>query len=152
MHYQKRQHIKLIYSMLIGKKMKNYLMICAMLSCILYSCNISKSDLVGVYNSPNLKNNVDTLILYDNGIYDRKLYFNKHLILHQKDNWKFIDSKLTLDNFFVDQDNLYSPQKKFKSGSMRVIITPKKYSGTIEIDYSDFLDHKYFYRKINRNK
>lgn len=125
-------------------------LIIAYLLLSLTSCSINKDEISGVYITPGLKNNVDTLVILKNGTYEHKIYDkkSKSLTFYHKDKWSFNRDYLRLENFYNNRDEQYTPEYNFKIGQINTSVIPKRQGGTIIFDYGDYSDGKFIYNKI----
>lgn len=126
--------------------MKLFLTITLLLT--LVACSYSESDLEGTYVSSKIKNNIDTLILKNNGDYYRGLYTKseKSLILRQYGKWRVKSNQLVLYQFHIDYDNVYSKSRKFDSGLMDVYLN---ISSGPSFDYGAFNDGTMVYERLD---
>lgn len=132
---------------MIRKRNKGLLCLLFVGVVLMTRCTV-RDDLIGLYVSPNLINNDDTLWLNENGSYLRKLYCEDSLVLVQKDKWSFSDNYLQLNNLFIDLDKKYAPNFDFKSRVGHVSSEPESYKGSLKWHYGYFPDDKFFYLKV----
>ena len=115
---------------------------------ILSSC-MNKSDLLGVYNSPNLKRNHDSLWLKKDGTYLRKLYFGDSLILIQNNTWSFKNGDININKYFTDLDDKYSLHFNFQNRIIDISTNVSMKNGHLQFHYGYLPDDKFYYRKID---
>lgn len=105
----------------------------------LHSCLCQfNSDIDGSYTG-NAKNNIDTLIIYESGEYERFLYRrnDERLIYYQKGAWKFTgNDKIYFRDFFIDTDQVYPDPYSFSSVLVDATFDLSKMNGSIHINYS----------------
>lgn len=119
------------------------------LLCLVYSCELSHSDIHGTYTSKLLVNNIDTLVIKEDGSYHRTLYDKRssRLLIEQDGRWKLDGEMLFLSDFFIATDKEYSKERKFNSGLTDAFLEVEKTSSGIMIDYGYFDHDNRYYTK-----
>lgn len=126
--------------------MKRFILLASILVFIT-GCTIEKKDVVGTYVAQNLNNNIDTLKIFENGIYIKKLYrkTDSSLIYINTGKWKYIDERITMENFFPDEDELYSPEAgDFENILITSSLNINRRLNKIVIYYMQITDNKYY--------
>lgn len=116
---------------------------------VLFGCDYSKEDLVGIYVKIPSVNTKDTLYLYGNGSYIQKVYFKTgELFGVNKNEWTIKDGKVDFINLYLNYDfdlNNYAKPKdgKIDEKSLMSSLLPIK-SNRIIVDF----DRQIYYQKI----
>ena len=134
-------------------KTTKYLLFFTSLFLLLFSCGVSEEDYPGTYTSINIKNHIDTVFIYKNGTFERRLYQKSDgkLLVQHGGKWRHEGATIALIDFYIDQDNVWGKQKKFFPSDKveaHFLIT-KSFNGDIDINYGIIPDEqKFIYRKI----
>lgn len=110
-------------------------------------CNISSSQMEGVYVAKNLVNHVDTLRILSNGTYVKNLYRkdDNSLIYRNTGKWKFKEGRVILENFLLDEDEDWSKDfDRFEDVLITSSLVPKRKLGKIVIYYRQLTDASYY--------
>ncbi|MEO9256828.1 MAG: hypothetical protein ABI207_00525, partial [Crocinitomicaceae bacterium] len=105
---------------------------------------MNKSDLLGVYNSPNLKRNHDSLWLKKDGTYLRKPYFGDSLILIQNNTWSFKNGDININKYFTDLDDKYSLHFNFQNRIIDISTNVSMKNGHLQFHYGYLPDDKFY--------
>jgi hypothetical protein len=114
---------------------------------LLCSCEIKKTDVMGVYVAENLINNIDTLKVLENGTYSKVLYrkSDNSLVYKNIGKWDFKDGRIILDDFFLDEDQVYSKEAgDFKNVLITSYLPVSRKLNKIVIHYMQLTDYKYY--------
>jgi len=114
---------------------------------LLCSCEIKKTDVTGVYVAENLINNIDTLKVLENGTYSKVLYrkSDNSLVYKNIGKWDFKDGRIILDDFFLDEDQVYSKEAgDFKNVLITSYLPVSRKLNKIVIHYMQLTDYKYY--------
>lgn len=128
-----------------------HLILIGIIICHLVSYSSTEADFAGMYVSPKLKNNADTLLLKNDGTYLRKLHRKKDgkLIFFQTGKWDYNDPYVHVDDFLIDLDREYLSDYDFNSVLMGCSFIPEAFlDGTTYINYGPYDDEKFIYVKI----
>lgn len=114
---------------------------------LLCSCSINRENLTGVYVAQKLNNNLDTLRLLDNGTYIKDLYRknDNSLVYHNTGKWDYNDGRITLHDFFLDEDQIYSKEAgAFENVLLTSSLIVKRRLGRVVIYYRQSTDYSYY--------
>ena len=114
---------------------------------LITSCTIERNDVVGTYVAQNLNNNIDTLRIFENAKYIRKLYrkSDRSLIYCNTGKWKYTNERITLENFFPDEDEVYSHEEgEFENVLITSSLNINRKFNKIIIYYMQLTEHKYY--------
>ena len=120
---------------------------------VLFGCDYSKEDLVGIYVKTPSINTSDTLYLYDNNRYTQKVYFKTGEFFGVNENeWTVKDGKVDFMNLYLNYDfnlNDYAKPKegKIDEKSLMPSLLPIK-GGKIIVDF----DRQIYYQKIEETR
>lgn len=134
----------------MNSKLKTFLNL-ALVILSVTSCKVDGSDIIGTYNSPELRYYIDTLRIYTNGIYQRNLYYKSgELIFSQSDSWSLDKSgRLNLDNLVINFDKTVYSQKQLERRKMSVGIFAKTSKDKIKLHYGPFEHDRYYFLKLD---
>lgn len=68
------------------------------------SCSLEQKEIVGCYTAINFKNNVDTICIYKDYSYQRKIYSNDSLIYTQRNSWSVKNNIVEFEDFHQNFD------------------------------------------------
>ncbi|MBW3130501.1 hypothetical protein [Hymenobacter profundi] len=108
-----------------------------LISSTVCSCNPTEQEIIGTYTSPSKKQNIDTLSLFPNGTYSRKLYSTKdgHLIFNNSDLWKYDQNgHIILYSYLLDDDRDYRKEVIEYFTITSSLPVKKRFFSTIKID------------------
>ena len=71
----------------------------------------------------------------------------RKLFVHTE-NWEFNEDEVILDGYFFDYDRTYPEVYDFENTRMKVGFKTFYKDGQVVIDYSQFDDQKFLYKKI----
>lgn len=114
---------------------------------LITGCAIEQKDVVGTYVAQNLNNNIDTLKIFEDGRYIKKLYrkTDSSLIYLNTGKWKYIDERITLENFFPDEDEVYEPEAgEFENVLITSSLNINRRLNKIVIYYMQITENKYY--------
>lgn len=116
---------------------------------IFYNCgNVESNEIIGTYVARNNTNSIDTLRIFANSKYSRKLYRKKDysLVYRHNGNWDYEEGRILLSDFLMDYDNTYSKEvKHFEKVLMDCSFIVNKTFGKVYIGYK--INETYLYVK-----
>jgi len=101
----------------------------------------------GIYVAKNLINHVDTLKILSDGTYIKNLYRkdDNSLIYRNTGKWKYKNGRITLYNFLLDEDEVYSKEfNRFEDVLITSSLVVKRRFGKIVIYYRQLTDQSYY--------
>jgi len=105
---------------------------------VFFSCNIKQEEIPGTYISKNQINNIDTLRIFSDGTYEKKVYkkSDNSLIFHNTGGWNYKEARITFKDFFYDNDEIFSKDfKNFKDILITSSFTVEREAGKISIEF-----------------
>ena len=113
---------------------------------LIYGC-INSDNVVGMYVAKNLVNNIDTLRVLKDGTYSKDIYRKKDnsLIYHNAGKWDYEDGRITLHDFFQDEDQVYIKEAgNFENSLITCALLVKKRWFRTVIYYRQLTENSYY--------
>jgi hypothetical protein len=110
------------------------------------SCSLDNKEVQGIYVG-NFSNNIDSIKISNNGLYERVIYDNKkRLIFKNKSTYKLKNGNISFDNFLLNEDDLNDKVKYNENDLLNANLSyNKNLVGSIKI-FVDY-DNEYYYIK-----
>lgn len=112
-------------------------------------CSIGDKEIAGIYAAIGYNNTKDTIVLCNDGIYERKVYDNNNrLVLKTEGKWSYKDGLITMRSFFLNLDRDVSEYPELlKDTTMRMQVLVEKEGGVIKF-CTGYLNNENCYGKV----
>lgn len=112
---------------------------------------VFKSNIHGVYVGQNYTNNIDTLIIMENGTYQQIVYRKEDNCLAHKHvgTWDYSDGYINFDSLLVNRNEKLSELVESWNEVLMRASLPARRKGNFEINIIVDYDSNYYYKKID---
>ena len=113
-------------------------------------CDVDKEEAIGTYTVQGFHNHIDTLRVLPNGTYVSTLLpqADGRLLFRTQRNWTYIDSRLILHDYLLDEDEDLGPKAVYGVGAMTCYLPVKKRLNKIVIYFKQDGDDSFYYEKL----